>query len=84
MHDLPTGNKASPEKILWFFLASVMVCISVLRGTRYPNIWSYTHFLFNYEFEDYTLKSFTFAERQKYISKFTNGQGKFPPIPPRY
>ncbi len=33
---------------LWQNLAIVILALSILRGIRYPNTWSYTHFLFNY------------------------------------
>ncbi len=35
---------------LWNFVVFTILCLSILRGIRFPNIWSYTHFLFNYEF----------------------------------
>ncbi|HUW83802.1 MAG TPA: hypothetical protein VMZ31_13520 [Phycisphaerae bacterium] len=35
---------------LWRLLASVLLFLSILRGIRFPNIWSYSHFLFNYDF----------------------------------
>jgi hypothetical protein len=28
----------------------VVLLFSILRGIRFPNIWSYSHFLFNYDF----------------------------------
>ncbi len=38
---------AAPK--LWQNLAIVILALSILRGIRYPNMWSYTHFLFNYD-----------------------------------
>lgn len=35
---------------LWYVVAYAILFLSVLRGIRFPNIWSYTHFLFNYDF----------------------------------
>lgn len=33
----------------WKFLALALLLLAVLRGIRYPNTWSYTHYLFNYD-----------------------------------
>ena len=35
---------------LWNFVVFTILGLSILRGIRFPNIWSYSHFLFNYEF----------------------------------
>ena len=34
----------------WTFVVFTIFFLSILRGIRFPNIWSYSHFLFNYEF----------------------------------
>ena len=34
----------------WYLVALVTMAISILRGIRFPNMWSYSHFLFNYDF----------------------------------
>lgn len=33
-----------------FIVSTVILLMTVLRGIRFPNIWSYSHFLFDYEF----------------------------------
>lgn len=35
---------------LWQSVILIILILSILRGIRFPNMWSYTHFLFNYEF----------------------------------
>lgn len=35
---------------LYFFVILTIFFLSILRGIRFPNIWSYSHFLFNYDF----------------------------------
>ena len=35
---------------LWNFVVFTILGLTILRGIRFPNIWSYSHFLFNYEF----------------------------------
>ena len=32
------------------FVILAIFFLSILRGIRFPNIWSYSHFLFNYDF----------------------------------
>ncbi len=34
----------------WFLVALALMLLTVLKGIRFPNIWSYSHFLFNYEY----------------------------------
>lgn len=34
---------------IWRFVAIAILLLSALRGLRLPNIWSYSHFLFNYD-----------------------------------
>ena len=34
----------------WQFAALAIMVVSLLRCLRFPNLWSYTHILFNYEF----------------------------------
>jgi len=34
----------------WRFVIFSILFFSILRGIRFPNIWSYCHFLFNYDF----------------------------------
>lgn len=34
----------------WRFVVFSILIFSILRGIRFPNIWSYCHFLFNYDF----------------------------------
>jgi hypothetical protein len=34
----------------WRFVVFAMLFLSILRGIRFPSIWSYSHFLFNYDF----------------------------------
>jgi hypothetical protein len=33
----------------WRFFAYTLLFLSILRGIRFPNLWSYSHFLFNYD-----------------------------------
>lgn len=33
----------------WYFVIFAILFLSILRGIRVPNIWSYSHFLFNYD-----------------------------------
>lgn len=33
-----------------FIVSIIILIMTALRGVRFPNIWSYSHFLFNYEF----------------------------------
>ncbi|MCA9936041.1 MAG: hypothetical protein KC415_19045 [Anaerolineales bacterium] len=40
---LPLNHK------FWRFFALTILGFSILRGIRYPNMWSYSHFLFNYD-----------------------------------
>ncbi len=37
------------QKNIWFALIAIIVVFSIMRGIRYPNLWVYTQFLFNYE-----------------------------------
>ncbi|MCV6638150.1 hypothetical protein [Candidatus Albibeggiatoa sp. nov. NOAA] len=34
----------------WYFIAYLVLCFSIFRGIRLPSAWTYTHFLFNYDF----------------------------------
>jgi len=34
----------------WWTAIMFVLLYSILRGIRFPNIWSYSHFLFNYDF----------------------------------
>ena len=34
----------------WYIVALIILTISVIRGVRFPNNWSYSHFLFNYNY----------------------------------
>lgn len=34
----------------WLFFVFAILFLSILRGIRFPNIWSYSHYLFNYDF----------------------------------
>ncbi len=43
----PKKNLFTPKT--WKFLALALLLLAVLRGIRYPNTWSYTHYLFNYD-----------------------------------
>ena len=43
-------NQSKTTKIIWYIIAFSTVLIAVLRGIRFPNMYSYTHFLFNYEY----------------------------------
>lgn len=36
--------------LVWYVVVVTILILSILRGIRFPNLWSYTHFLFNYEF----------------------------------
>jgi len=38
------------EQGYWFVAAVIMALFSKLRGIRFPNLWSYSHYLFNYEY----------------------------------
>ena len=45
-----TSNSAPhPSTRAWCVAIAVVLLFSVLRGIRSPNIWSYSHFLFNYD-----------------------------------
>lgn len=33
----------------WYYVISAILFFSILRGIRFPGIWSYSHFLFNYD-----------------------------------
>ena len=35
---------------MWRFVAISIFLISILRGIRYPNLWAYSHYLFNYDY----------------------------------
>ncbi|NRB41185.1 MAG: hypothetical protein HRU20_22380 [Pseudomonadales bacterium] len=37
------------SKLLTFLIGFILIC-TLLKGARIPNLWTYTHFLFNYEF----------------------------------
>ncbi len=37
------------NKNIWLFVTIFILFISISRTIRFPNIWSYSHFLFNYE-----------------------------------
>jgi len=39
-----------PRLRLWFIVAIAIFSISIFRGIRYPNLWSYSHYLFNYNY----------------------------------
>jgi hypothetical protein len=41
--------KAKESKSFILILALTLLVYSILRGIKFPNIWSYTHYLFNYE-----------------------------------
>ena len=43
-------NKSQSGKYAWFAGVLVLFGLSVLRGARFPNLWSYSHYLFNYEY----------------------------------
>ncbi|MCV6639138.1 hypothetical protein [Candidatus Albibeggiatoa sp. nov. NOAA] len=34
----------------WYFVTFTILFLSILKGIRFPNTWSYTHFLFDYSF----------------------------------
>jgi hypothetical protein len=34
----------------WLFFVIAILFLSILRGIRSPNLWSYSHYLFNYDF----------------------------------
>jgi hypothetical protein len=34
----------------WRYVIFSILFITILRGIRFPNLWSYSHFLFNYDF----------------------------------
>lgn len=34
----------------WCLVALALLLLSALRGVRYPNMWSFAHYLFNYDF----------------------------------
>ena len=38
------------RKTAWRVVALAIFLISILRGIRFPNLWSYSHYLFNYEY----------------------------------
>lgn len=33
----------------WFIVITAILLITMLKGIRFPNMWSYSHFLFNYD-----------------------------------
>ena len=35
---------------IWYASILAILFLNILRGIRFPNMWSYTHFLFNYKF----------------------------------
>lgn len=41
---MPKGRSA------WLYLVMFVFVLCLLRGVRFPNLWGYTHFLFNYDF----------------------------------
>lgn len=53
-NDLNTLNKSITNIFsntnAWFYTVLAIVLLSVLRGIRFPGMWSYTHFLFNYDY----------------------------------
>ncbi len=40
----------STDRRFWFAVVAAIALLSVLRGVRFPNIWTYSHFLFTYEY----------------------------------
>ena len=44
----PTINVSHDVKF-WRFAVFAILFLSILRGIRFPNIWSYSHFLLNYD-----------------------------------
>jgi len=50
MHNIKPIKHANFENRFWKFLIFGLFLYSILRGIRFPNMWSYSHFLFNYDF----------------------------------
>jgi len=48
MHSIRSEKKSNFDVKVWYFIVFGIFFLSVMRGIRFPNIWSYTHFLFNY------------------------------------
>jgi hypothetical protein len=47
---MPTDTQQkNPHINPWFILSLGVLLFSILRGIRFPNLWSYTHYLFNYD-----------------------------------
>jgi hypothetical protein len=46
----PESEVAGDDTALWRRAALALLILSLLRGIRFPNLWSYTHYLFNYDF----------------------------------
>ncbi|NRB42119.1 MAG: hypothetical protein HRU20_27225 [Pseudomonadales bacterium] len=46
------SDKFNPSKLCkqLFIVSIILLIMTALRGLRFPNIWSYSHFLFDYEF----------------------------------
>lgn len=44
------GDAFFVDKKKWYFVAFFIMAVSALRGIRYPNLWAYSHYLFNYDF----------------------------------
>ncbi len=50
MHDHLEGKGHAFRAQAWLVVALAILLFSTLRGIRFPNLWSYSHFLFHYEF----------------------------------
>ena len=50
MQNIKPFINANLNNKFWKFLGFGLLLYSVLRGIRFPNMWSYSHFLLNYDF----------------------------------
>jgi len=50
MHDIESSDNSNFDPKIWYFFIFSVLFLSIMRGIRFPNVWSYTHFLFNYDF----------------------------------
>ncbi|MDR3609696.1 MAG: hypothetical protein P4L27_03970 [Ignavibacteriaceae bacterium] len=49
-NNIKPGVKSGFDIKYWLIAVYLILFFSILRGIRFPNIWSYTHFLFNYDY----------------------------------
>lgn len=50
MHDIKSEKNYNADIKVWNLVVFGILFLSILRGIRFPNMWSYTHFLFDYSF----------------------------------